>query len=97
MNPIDYGTTNNAKVTHRQTSDYFPNLAALHEDTEFWAYREFKPMKDLVEITLFYREPGGENMRLDAEIEGKFLTEGLELGPENIKIVHLGKATEAVK
>ena len=83
-------------VTVEQTAKYFPNLASLHPDTKIQAYREFKPMKDKVEITVFWREPGKEKFRLDAEIEGEFLTQGGEVTPADIRLVSLVGATRAV-
>lgn len=90
------GDIDNTEVSRAVVSKYFPNLAALHPDTKFWAYREFNPMRDKVEITIFYREPDRRKMRLDAEAEGSHLESADELRPEDIRMVMLVDATSVM-
>lgn len=89
----------NSHATLEQTIKYFPNFAALHPDTRIQAYREFKPLRDVIELTLFWREPGEDKMRLDAEIDVKNLMKDSEsegVQPKHIKILFVGSAVTAV-
>lgn len=80
-----------------KTAELFPNLHALNPDTQVWTYLEFKPMRDMVEICVFFKEPGKKKMRIDAEIEGKYLEQDLNATPEQVRIVQWYDAQEAVK
>lgn len=73
----------------------FPNMAALDPETKFWVYREYRPTRGKVEITMFWREPRGNKFRLDAEYPiDKF--EGIELMPHDVKIVSVIEAAKAI-
>lgn len=72
----------------------FPNMRTLHPDTKVEIYREYNKNMDAIEITVFYREPGEEKMRIDAE--ARFIDERVELSLEDIKIIRWGLVTEGV-
>jgi len=80
------------KTTLEESIKYLPNMAALDPDTTVTAFREFKPKKNVVEYTIFYREPGQEKYRIDAEFD---VTKG-EPTPHTIRIVRWGKAAGAI-
>ncbi len=77
----------------------FPNFKALDVDTTFHVYREFRIGRNLVELTVFYREPDKRKVRVDAEIESSVL-EAIyieHLGPQHVKIVQVGEATQTIR
>ena len=78
------------KTTLEESVEYFPHMAALDPDTVVTVFREYKPKNELVEYTVFYREPGKEKMRIDAELKDTDL-----VSPRNIKIIRWGKAIGA--
>lgn len=90
---MSMGDKNNTVLTREQVVRVFPNLAVTHEDTEFQAYREYKPMKNMVELTMYVMEPGMKKLRIDAEVwEESFDSAGVELMPHNVRIIHWGSA-----
>lgn len=78
----------------QQMYDLLPHTRALHPDSHFQIYREFKPREEKVEITVFYREPGKDKMRIDAEFDEDCILD--DLGPHNIRITYWGNAVRAV-
>lgn len=70
--------------------DYIPNMRALHPDTKVQVFREYKQDKGLVEVTIFYREPGKNKQRIDLEMTPKLDDE--EYNVEDFKIVQWGSA-----
>lgn len=90
------GENNTAEISREQAIRVFPNLEALDEGTVFHAYREYRPTRGTVELTLYWREPGKDKFRMDAEYDiNKF--EGVELMPQDVKIVFVGDARRAVQ
>lgn len=76
----------------------FPHFKALHPDTVFQVYREFKPLRDTIEISTFYREPGKDKMRVDAEIEtAAYDTVDGVPSAHDIRITYWGPAKGAVQ
>lgn len=76
-----------------------PSLAFVHPDTKFWTYREYRPADHAIEYTVYYREPDGEKMRVDAWLSADSLesSEG-PVGPHNLSIKYWGPAVvDAVK
>lgn len=73
----------------RQGYEYFPHFRALHPDTKYQVYRELKHEKNVVELTIFYREPGEDKKRVDAEFD---IEDQDDLGPHTIRIVYWGSA-----
>lgn len=74
-------------VTIDKVLQAIPSLAFVHPDTVFHLYREYKPMRDVIEYTIFYREPGRDKFRIDAEVDGQTLGNGTDIGPHNLRIV----------
>lgn len=81
------GTGAGGGVTPRErVIQLFPHLNQTHPDTKFQLFREFIPRKNVVEFTLFFREPDTEKVRVDAEADVDLLT---QLTPEEISGLHL--------
>jgi hypothetical protein len=76
----------------KESYKYFPNMRALHPDTRVQVFREYKPMMDTIEITVFYREPGKDKYRFDATLKMEDAERVEELGPEHFKINNWCKA-----
>lgn len=76
-----------------------PSLAFVHPDTKFWIYGEYLPRHDAVEYTVYYREPVGEKMRIDAHLFAHRLEDSDgPVGPHNLSIKYWGPAVvDAVK
>lgn len=73
---------------------YFPNMQALHPETTVQVYREYKQNDNIVKVTIFYREPGKEKHRIDAELDYNVLDPAIEAGPKDIKIIKWAKVNE---
>lgn len=73
----------------QQGYQYFPHFRALHPDTKYQVYRELKHDRGVVELTVFYREPDKDKMRVDAEFD---ILNADDLGPHNIRITYWGSA-----
>jgi len=93
---MSVGTKGNTVVSIEQSAEFIPNMAALHPETIIQVYREWKPATGKVEITVFYREPGEEKMRIDAEIDEAAVASG-EISYKNVKIISWGPAVKAVQ
>lgn len=87
-----------AVVKREEMIAVFPHLARTDEATSFQMYRQTKDNGAFhtVELTIFYREPGKQKMRIDAEFDWNDYYDQLKLLPTDIKIVKWGLATEAV-
>lgn len=75
------------------------NFDSLHPDTEFWVYREFKPLSDSIEYTVYYREPDADKMRVDLSLEVQNLEAATfgDLEPKHFRITYWGEARKAIK
>lgn len=62
-----------------------PNTLALHPETKFDVFREYKAATETVELTIYYREPGRRKMRIDAEL--KYEDPAVEAMPKDVRIV----------
>lgn len=83
----------------RELEQLIPNLAVLHVDTKFQVYKEFKPERNIVELTIFYREPDKSKIRIDAELQQRAIKDlrSEDLLPSDVRIVQWTLATEAIK
>ena len=77
-------------VTRDKVVEVFPHLARTHEDTVFHVYRELKADKNVVDLTLFYKEPDEEKQRIDGEFDLGMFDDVLL--PEMVKITYWGSA-----
>lgn len=66
---------NDASVSGKSLLSAMPHLARMGvtEDTKCQAYREFLPMLDAVEYTIYFRVPGMAKWRVDAIITSEAL------------------------
>jgi hypothetical protein len=52
-------------ITRELVLEVIPSLEFTDPDTYFSLYREYRPTRDTIEYSLFYREPGGEKYRIE--------------------------------
>lgn len=78
-------TERQAETSVENMAQLIPNLAALHEDTHFKCFREFKPMRDEFEFTIYYREPGKDKVRIDCSIDAQSFVDG-EIDPKKVRV-----------
>lgn len=87
MNRFEGGITDLERL-----HSYLPNTQALHPATSVQVYREYKVDDKKVDITVLYREPGKEKMRIDIEVDYNVLDPAIELLPKDLKILKWDKA-----
>lgn len=85
-----------AVVNREEILRYFPHLTRTHQDTVFQVYREHKVDRGVIELIIFFREPGESKIRIDAEWIMDPWSEDLKLDATEIKITYWGDATRAV-
>ena len=96
MNDFGQPINGGGIATLEESIKYLPNMASLHPDTRVQVFREFKPRTNVVEITVYYREPDKKKYRVDAEVDLDNFEQGDELSPSDFKIIHWGLAGAAV-
>lgn len=74
-------------VTLEDIIPYFPNMAALHENTTFQVFKELNMNSQKVEITVLYQEPGDVRYRIDAVVTDFDIWGDAEMNHTNIKIL----------
>lgn len=75
-------------VQREEVLRVIPSLAFTVEGTTFKLYREYWPLRDVIEFTIFYREPGKDKYRITAEVD---VMSGDEVGPNNFRITEWRK------
>lgn len=95
----DWPKVPDATEFREQVATLCANFDSLHPDTEFWVYREFKPLSDSIEYTVYYREPERTKMRVDLSLEVQSLetTTFENLEPKHFRITYWGEARNAIK
>ena len=72
--------------------DLFPNLRAVKEIKNPQLFREYKPMLDLIEFTIIFKDENDERWRIDALWEPRDEVQITPITADELKVTYWGPA-----